>query len=416
MAKVKLEIGYGQEKVPVEIDEERLAGVYLPNKVEEKDETVTLRKALENPVGTDSFEKFLEGDGKILVIVNDGTRPTPTAKVLDILGDELEKKSPDYIIATGSHRAPTEEEYQFIFGRFRDQVKDRIHIHQAKESECIPLGKSSAGTEMEVNKLGVDADKIMIIGSVEPHYFSGYTGGRKAYLPGIASFKTIEQNHKYALLPAAKALALKGNPVHEDMIDALKVVKDKAIFSIQCVLDSKRRIYEATAGDIHQSFDAAIAPANKVFCVEIPSKEDIVLSVAPYPMEVDLYQSQKCLDNAKLALNDGGILIMVATCRTGIGGKSFFDLLSSQDSPDKVLGKIDEGYKLGYHKAAKMAEIMCTKDIWAITELPPEELEKIFIKSKPSIQQALDDALAAKPGGKVIVLPEGSMTVPLIKG
>ncbi len=416
MSKVTLEIGYGQDHVPVTIDEERLAGVYYPNQVDTGDESETIRQALANPVGAPTFDRFMEGGGKVLVIVNDGTRPTPTAKVLDEIGDQLERVEPIYIIATGSHRAATEEELQFIFGDWLDRIRDRVHCHDSKKDEMVELGTSQAGTVMEVNKLGVECDKIIIIGSVEPHYFAGFTGGRKAFLPGIASHRTIEQNHKYALLAESHSLALHGNPVHEDMNDALKEIIEKPIFSIQTVLDRERRTYAVTAGDIHKSFDAAIDAANEVFCVDVPRTEDICISVAPYPMDIDLYQTQKCLENGKLALNDGGILIMVSKCRTGIGGKTFYDLLSSQDSPESTLKAIGEKYVLGYHKAASMAEIMTRMDIWGVTDLKDEELENIFIKPYGSIQEALDAALAAKPGGKVMVLPEGSITVPNVKG
>jgi len=415
--KVTLQIGYSQEHIPVEIDEDRVAGVYYPNEVEVGDEAETIRNALANPVDAPTFDRFLEGEGKVLVIVNDGTRPTPTAKVLDEIGEQLESVKPDYIVATGVHRAPTEDELDFIFGDWKERVRDRLHIHDSRDdSVMVPLGKSRAGTEMYVNRLGVECDKIVIIGSVEPHYFAGFTGGRKAFLPGIAAFKTIEQNHQYALRAESHSLALDGNPVHDDMIDALQEVVQKPIFSIQTVLDRDRKLYAVTAGHIHGSFDAAIDAANEVFCVAIPSREDIVLSVAPYPMEIDLYQSQKCLDNGKLALEDDGILIAIMPCRTGIGEESFFNLLSGQETPQLVLEEIDKGFKLGYHKAAKMAEIMCRAHIWGITNLEPEMLEKIFIRPVPSIQQALDEALAARPEGKVVFLMEGSITVPNITG
>lgn len=417
MSKITLQIGYGQDHVPVTIDEQRLAGVHYPNTVDTGDESETIRQSLANPVGAPTFDRFMEGGGKILVIVNDGTRPTPTAKVLDEIGEQLEAAKPDYIIATGSHRAATEEELRFIFGDWLERVRDRITCHDAKDdSQMVKLGTSQAGTVMEVNRLGVECDKIVIIGSVEPHYFAGFTGGRKAFLPGIASHRTIEQNHKYALLAESHSLALEGNPVHEDMIDALKEIVEKPIFSIQTVLDRERKLYAVTAGDIHGSFDAAIDAANEVFCVDLPQREDICISVAPYPMDIDLYQTQKCLENGKLALNDGGILIMVSKCRTGIGGKTFYDLLSSQDSPASTLKAIDCEYVLGYHKAASIAEIMTRMEIWGVTDLEDEQLANIFIRPFHSIQEALDTALAAKPEGKVIVLPEGSITVPNVKG
>ena len=278
----------------------------------------------------------------------------------------------------------------------------------------VYLGKSKNGTEMHVNKLGVEAHKIVIIGSVEPHYFGGYTGGRKSFLPGIASFKTIEQNHKLALSPGAKSLALEGNPVHEDMIDALTTVK-KEIFSIQTVLDKHHKIYAATAGHINDSFLAAIDRANEVFAVKIKEKTDIVVSIVKFPGDIDLYQSQKGIDNAKLALKDGGILILVSKCRQGIGEESFVKLLSSCSSPKESLERIKEKYVLGYHKAAKMAEVGLWAETWGVTDLDPEMLKKIFIKPYKSLQAAIDDAMKQKGDkAKILFLMDGGLTVPLV--
>jgi nickel-dependent lactate racemase len=413
---MELKIAYGKKKVKIQVPNQNVAKVVFPNEVNVRPERETLMKAIENPINSKSFEDFLSNARDILFIVNDGTRPTPTAKVLEIIYDKIRDKNVKFIVATGIHRASNEEEFRFIFGKYYDEFKDKIFMHDAKnDDEMVFLGKSSNGTEMWVNRLGVEADKLVPIGSVEPHYFAGYTGGRKAFLPGIASYKTVEQNHKFALKPEAQGLALEGNPVHEDMIDALRTIEGKEIFSIQTVLDRERRIYAATAGHINDSFYAAIDKANEVFCVKLEDKADIVLSVAPYPMDVDLYQSQKALDNGKLALKENGILIMISKCRTGLGPPTFFKLLSSCKTPEEVLKKIGEGFKLGYHKAAKMAEIATWAEMWGVTDLSDDEMESVFIKPFHSIQEAIDRALEKKgPNAKILFLMEGSITVPMV--
>ncbi len=413
-----IQVPYGKdEKLNVTISDENILSVVYPNKVEEQNQTEILLKAIENPINSKSFTDFLSDAKDVLFIVNDGTRPTPTAKVLDIIYEHIKNKNIKFIIATGVHRAPNQEEFDFIFGKYYEIFKDRIYVHDSKkDDDMVHIGTSKNGTEMYVNRLGMEAHKIVIIGSVEPHYFGGYTGGRKSFLPGIASRKTIAQNHKHALKPQAQALALDNNPVHEDMIDALKTIADKEIFSIQTVLDGERRLYGVTSGHIHDSFYAAIDKAKEVFCVKIPEKADIVVSVAPYPMDIDLYQSQKALDNGKLALKQGGILIMVSKCRTGIGEPTFFELLSSSDSPQKALETIDKGYKLGYHKAAKMAEIGTWAEMWGVTDLDDKDINAIFIKPSHDLQEALNKALLNKgKNAKIIFLMDGSITVPLVE-
>ena len=410
-------IPYGEQQVLIRVPDENVLGVVQPNEVKTRPERETLLGALGHPTESPSFSEFLDDARNTLFIVNDGTRPTPTAKVLEILHERIRRVDARFVVATGIHRAPTEEEIRFIFGPLYREFRDRIHIHDSRTlPQMVHLGTSRNGTEMYVNRMGVEAHKLVVIGSVEPHYIAGYTGGRKFFLPGIASYQTVEQNHRYAIWPEAKALALAGNPVHEDMIDAMRVIHDKEIFSIQLVLDRERRIYAATAGDIHASFDAAIDRANEVFCVDVPEKADIVVSVATYPMDVDLYQSQKALDNGKLVLNENGILILVSKCRTGVGGEAFFELLAGSKTPKDALKRIDRGYVLGYHKAAKMAEIALWAEMWAVTDLPDAEVESVFMRPFSDIQRALDRALEVKGReAKILFLMDGSLTVPMIR-
>jgi nickel-dependent lactate racemase len=412
---MKLDIPYGKESVPLEVPDS--AEVVYPNEVEVKDEGKVLADALAEPINAPKFAEFIAGPGKTLVIVNDATRPTPTARVLSLIAEELSGADCSYIVATGAHRASTEDELGEIFGDMYDDVRDRVIMHDASaEDDMVHIGTSKNGTEMYVNRAGVEADKIVIIGSVEPHYFGGYTGGRKAFLPGIASRQTITQNHKYALRPEAKALALDGNPVHEDMIDALKTIEDKAIFSIMTVLDGEHRIYATTAGHIHDSFYAAIEAANDVFCVPVSGEADVVVSVAPYPMDIDLYQSQKALDNGKLALAPGGILIMVSKCRMGIGDEAFLDLLASCETPQETLAKLESDYKLGWHKAGKMAEIAVKGEMWGVTDLDDATVNKAFIKPYHDLQEAVDAALGVKgPDARVLVMMSGSMSIPMLQ-
>jgi len=412
---MRLTIPYGKdEKQLLHLPEENFAGQVYPKDVHTGDERAEIRRALEHPVAGPTLERFLEGGKDIVFIVNDGTRPTPTCKVLDALADRMDLTKARYLIATGDHRAPTEDEYRFIFGKQLDKLRPNIHSHDSRKDPHVFLGTSKNGTEMHVNEIAVKADRLVIITSVEPHYFAGYTGGRKSFLPGVASHKTIEMNHKLAMKQEAQALVLEGNPVHEDMMDALKVVKDKPIFAIQIVLDRHQNVYRVEAGDLHASFREAVRSANEVFSVKIKEKADVVVSIAPYPMDVDLYQSQKALDNGKWALKEGGTIIMVSKCRQGVGHDTFLQQLSLSNDPRKVLENLAKEYKLGYHKAAKMAEIALWAEVWAVTDLDPELLRKANIRPFATVQEAVDAALAKNKDAKVLFSMDGSITIPRV--
>ena len=416
---MKVDIPYGTDKIEINIDEQ--CEILIPKKVDIKDEDKIIEKALENSIGPQSFDDFANDSKRILVIVNDATRPTPTSKILKYLLPVL-SSHPDvkFLVATGAHRAPTEEEYRFIFGDTYEVFRRKVYAHDARKDEDMTyLGKSKNGTEMYINKLVSEYKNILVIGSVEPHYFAGFTGGRKSFLPGVASYKTIEMNHKLALSDDACSLALKGNPVNEDMVDAMNVLKDLNVFSIQTVLTGKHKLYKVTAGDLHKSFDAAIESSKQIFCVPLKEKGNIVISAAPYPMDIDLYQSQKALDNGKLALEDDGVIIVVSKCRDGVGEDQFLELLGRADTPKEILNILDEEYKLGYHKAAKMAQIGIRAEMWAVTGLNDEILKKAMLKPFPDVQTAVDKAIdLIKSKGKIpkiVVMPLGSLTIPLTK-
>lgn len=415
-----VEIPYGKEKIPVEITYPY--EILLPNAVKCKKHNKIIKEALQHPIGKESFEEFCRQSQRLLVLVNDATRPTPTSTILEFLYPLLSTHpNVKFLVATGVHRAPTFEEYLYIFGRFYDIFKDHIYAHDARKDEKMTyLGKSKNGTEMYINKMISESGNVLVIGSVEPHYFAGYTGGRKSFLPGVASYKTIEMNHKLALSEKASSLALKGNPVHEDMVDAMQVLKDIHVFSIQTVLTGDHKIYAVTSGDLLKSFESAIQYANQVFCVPLKKKGNIVLTIAPYPMDIDLYQSQKALDNGKLALEDDGIIILISKCRMGVGEDAFLKLFCKAKTPQEVLEILGDEYKLGYHKAAKMAAIGAHAQMWAVTDLPDSIIQKAMLKPYQSIQKAIDDAVTImkKKGRKprLVVLPSGSLTVPIIEG
>ena len=411
---MRVELGYNQKKVSVEVAPEHFGAILKLNDENDgkckKNAAEITKEAIKG-----SFGKFMALPGYVLVIVNDGTRPTPTRFVLDAIGEDLAKAEASFLIATGSHRAPTEKEYEFIFGSWYGRFKDRVFVHDCHAMEDMDYyGKTSRGTELYLNKLVRKAAKVIVIGSVEPHYFAGYTGGRKGFLPGVAAYSSIEHNHKMALSPDAKTLALEGNPVHDDLMEAMELVKCP-VYSIMTVLDKNHAIDTVTAGDITESFNDAVKAANRIFTAPLKEKADIVVTVAPYPMDVDLYQSQKAIDNAKLALKDGGTMILVSACREGIGGEAFVKLLSSASTPDEVLKKIDENFKLGYHKAAKMAEVFKWATVEAYSSIADEQLRSIFITPVHDLQKAIDDAIAKYgPNSKVVFMPDGSVTVPMV--
>jgi len=401
---MKVSINYGNQNIEVEAENFHIAS---PNNVKKQKESEVLNKSLDHPVDSEPLSSFIEDE--FLLVVNDANRPTQTPRALDVLLKRISHTNFEVAVATGSHTPPTKEELKYILGHHYPALKAKTYIHSAKDSPHTFYGTTSQGVNVFFDKILTKFEKIVVIGSVEPHYFAGFTGGRKAFLPGLAAYDTIEQNHRFALEEEAKCLTLKGNPVHECMEEAVELI-DNEVFCINMVMDTHRNVHQCSSGNIFKSFYEAKEWSEHVYCVPTPPS-DIVLAVAPYPMDVNLYQSQKAIENGKLALNDEGILILVSQCRDGIGPDKFHNLLTRCKTPPEVLQTLKKEYKLGYQKAGKIAELATRASIWAVTTLEPVLLQNIFMKPYASIQKAVDDAVQLKSGG-ILVLPEASNVVP----
>jgi nickel-dependent lactate racemase len=292
----------------------------------------------------------------------------------------------------------------------------KVRVHDSRdESQLEWKGCTKRGTELKFNKAVFDNDGIIVISSVEPHYFAGFTGGRKFLLPALAGHRSIELNHSLALDNRSMILRLEGNPVHEDLMEALGIFdRNDDIFSIQLVLNRDHRVSFARSGHIISSFDAAVEHAKEVYVVPVESKADIIIAVATPPMDLDLYQSQKAIESVRLALNDQGIVILVSPCRDGIGIRDFYDLLASGGN---VFDKIKQEYRLGFHKAAKFAELLGKSKIFAVTELQSEILRAISISPFKNIQDAVDEATRLKGNNsRILVVKDACLTVPVPKG
>jgi lactate racemase len=416
---MKIRIPYQQTNISLELPEKQVIATIRPASTPKTSEYKILRAALKNPLNSKPITEFLQED--CLIIVNDASRSTPTAKILRALHLLLARKHSNYIISTGTHRAPTRDELSRIVGAEPQSPKRKIHIHNSLNTKSLThIGKTRRGTEVYVNKLLAKSNNLLIIGSVEPHYFAGYTGGRKSLIPGLAGYQTIEQNHRWALSPDSQPLRLEGNPVHDDLMEAVALLDAKKIFSIQVVLDSKGRICAAFTGDLEASFRRAVKAASKVYVTNIKEKADIVVTVAAPPLDANLYQAHKALEHGKLALKKGGTIILVAACPEGIGPRHFYDMLTAITSKAKIPEFLEKSktanYTLGLHKAVKIAQLLHASEIWMKSGMPNDVMRKIHIKPIHNLQEAVEEALLNQgSNAKVIILTDGATCVPRVE-
>ncbi len=415
---MRIKIPYQKTNITLELPKPQVLATIQPARSQKISEYQTLKTALKNPLDSEPIKDFLQED--CLIIVNDASRATPTAKILKALHFILSKRQHNYIISTGTHRASTEEELQQILGKNYSTLHRRIHIHNCNDNNNLRhLGKTSRGTEVYVNRLLVEAKRLLIIGSVEPHYFAGYTGGRKSLIPGLAGFSTIEQNHRWALSPDSQPLRLEGNPVHDDLMEAINLLDEKKIFSIQTVLDKDGRISAAFAGDLETSFRRAVEAASRVYLTRIREKAEVVVTVAALPLDANLYQAHKAIEHGKLALKKGGTIILVAACPEGIGPRHFYEMLAAIKSKAEIPAFLEKSetakYTLGLHKAVKIAQLLTESEICMKTEIPDDMLRQIHLKPIHNLQEGVEETLQ-KHGShaKAIVLTDGATCVPRV--
>jgi nickel-dependent lactate racemase len=424
---MRVEVPWGEGTTAVELKARSLGGVLRAKVEAAEDPDNVVRAAIKRPEA--DLARFLDSaPSPLLVVVNDATRPTPSADVLGVIRPILEEwleragNELTFVIATGTHRAALPEEVQRLFGSEVARAHGgRIFCHDSKDGgQLVHLGSTRRGTEVWVNRLLADARSVLVINSVEPHYFAGYTGGRKSLFPGLAGYETVRANHRLSMEPGSVTLTLAGNPVHEDLEEATASgLAGKETFSIQMVLGKDNRVGFAAAGSLEESFRRAVAAADRQFVLELEKPSEIVVAVAPHPMDCNFYQTNKAIQSGALAVEDGGILIVVSECPFGLGeNQTLFDMLAASNSPAEALARVDqEEYVLGVQQAKRVAEILQRAEVWAVTSLPGEKVRAMFMTPFPDVQTAVDAALARRgEQAKVLFLTEASITVPRVRG
>ncbi len=314
-----------------------------------------------------------------LVVVNDGYRSTPTATILEWLYrlSPLFVLQSHYLVSTGTHPPPTEEHYRKIFGKLWDDVKGRVAYHDARETASMALvGKDRFQKEVWVNKAIVEHDRVLVIGSVEPHYFAGYTGGRKSIFPGVTDFETVVRNHNMANSLAAAPLKLSGNPVAEHLDSLMRMLPAEKFYGIQIVADSRKQIVGLTVGHLEEAFEEAKAIAQEVFVSSVSKQYDVVIGEVLPPLDKNLYQAQKALENSQAAVRDGGKAIIVSACSEGIGSTFFYDLADNWDA-EKNQAKDGKRY-FGSHKLSRVLSMRKRIGVFLHCSLSPEVIRHVY--------------------------------------
>lgn len=415
---MNFELKYAKKKIKFELNEKNYMGSLLPNKIKrELSEEEEIIRALENPIGTPPLRQIVKKGESVVIVTSDITRPMPSKKVLPFVIDELKKsdiREEDIMIvlALGSHRPHTEEEKRFLVG---EEIFDsKINIIDSDMNKCINLGRCKNGTPVDIFEPVAKADRIICLGNIEYHYFAGYSGGAKALMPGVSSHEAIQANHSNMVKDTAYAGNLKNNPVREDIDQIVEFIKIDFILNV--VLDDKKEIVKAVAGDYMKAHREGCKYIDEMYGIQINKQADIVIvSPGGFPKDINIYQSQKGLDNSKHAIKEGGIIILCASAKEKFGEKTFEDWMLNK-KPNDMIKEIKQNFKLGGHKAAAIAMILQKAKIFMVSDLDDDLVKIINFEPFTSVKDALDTALVELgEDSQVLILPIAGSTLPILK-
>jgi nickel-dependent lactate racemase len=415
---MKMNLNFGKKVLECDIPDENVLEILQPrHSAPEGTPGEIMKKALSNPIGTPVIKEIVKPGEKVAVITSDLTRPCPSQEVLPPVLEELREAgiiddNITIIFALGSHRAHTEEEMRHLVG---DSIFEQYKCIDHDPSDCINLGSTSAGTPVEIFRPVVEADRRVCVGNIEFHYFAGYSGGAKAIFPGVSTTRAIQANHRMMLDEGSRTGNIKGNTVREDLEEIGNLLKIDFTFNV--VLDQEKKIIHAVAGDYIKAHRAGCEMLDSLGKIPIRELADVVIvSAGGFPKDINVYQAQKALDNAVCAVRPGGVVIWVASCKEGLGSRTFSDWIAEAEKPEDLIERVGRDFQLGGHKAAAIAMALRRSSILMVSDLDEEVVRSFFAEPVESLEKAVEEAfLKTGPSAKVIVMPAGGSTLPVLQ-
>lgn len=415
---MELSFKIGKQVQSVQVDDARVLDILTPNEVEVSlTGEAAVKDALEHPIGMLRLREIVRPGETVAIVTSDITRPMPTWVVMPALLDELyaagiRPEDITLVFALGSHRKHTDAEKEHLAGA---RAWQEIRCVDLDVEACIHMGVTSRGTPVDIDRRVVEADRRICLGNIEYHYFAGYSGGAKAIMPGVSTRDAIQSNHSRMVETAACAGKLEGNPVREDIEEAAAMVGVDFILNV--VLDAKKEIIYAVAGEVTKAHRDGCAFLDTLYRKEIADRADIVMvSQGGAPKDLNLYQTQKALDNAKHAVKPGGVIVLIGSCKEGLGEKTFEEWMTSAPDAQSLIDRIQREFRLGGHKAAAIAMVLQDAEIYLVSEMEDELVRSLFMTPYHSVQEAYEAALR-KCGQKatVLAMPYGGSTLPCSK-
>jgi len=411
-----IRIPYGRDTISCRLQDERVKAVLRP---EDTGDGATgdmlVRRAMEHPIASPRLSQLARGKQRIVIIASDHTRPVPSKAILPPMLEEIKKGSPDaqikVLMATGFHRASSPEELERKFG---DTLGDtELVMHNARDRDSMVCkGLLPSGGELWLNRLVDWAELIVSEGFIEPHFFAGFSGGRKSILPGIASQTTVFANHCSAFIahPNARTGVLDDNPIHRDMVFAARTAGLGYIVNV--VLDEDKRIIAAYAGDPYEAHAEGCRFVARRSGVNRAVADIVITSNGGDPLDQNIYQSVKGMTAAEACVRDGGVIILCAACGDGHGGEAFYRWFSESGSADAVVRRILSIPQMETLPDQWQAQILArvllrARVIMVCGECSREYVLRMGMLCAQTLEKAVELADLLTGGGEIVVIPDG---------
>jgi len=418
-----ISLPYGKKFLSCDIPESRVIGElisqihnYKPTRSQED----LVRDALEHPVNCPPLRVLAEGRKRVVLIASDHTRPVPSKIIVPQMLEEIRRGSPDaditILVATGCHRLSARDELENKFGP-EIVSREKIVLHDCDSPDVVNLGKLPSGGDLIINKLAAQADLLAAEGFIEPHFFAGFSGGRKSVFPGIASRQAVLYNHNSEFIahPAARTGITEGNPIHADMLYAA----EKANLSFICnvVINAAKEVIFAVAGDR----DCAHRKGCEFLlskCAAAPVIADIVISTnGGYPLDQNVYQAVKGMTAAEATVKKGGVIIHLSESGDGHGAPEFHKTFAEEKNLERMLDTFmktpRESTRGDQWESQILIRILKHAHVIYISDAPDEIVRDFQMTPAHSINDALKMAeeMLGNPDASITVIPDGVSVV-----
>lgn len=412
-----ISIPYGKGQLCWEFPYDGLLTSRVDQLKSEKTGQKLVEEAMAHPIGSPTLRELAVGKKSCTIIISDHTRPVPSRDILPPVLRQLRQGSPDIavtlLVATGFHRLTTKEELTAKLGEEITSA-ETIRVHDAFDPDSnVQIGILPSGAPLVIDRAAVETDLLISEGFIEPHFFAGFSGGRKSVLPGVCDKTTVLGNHcgQFIASPFARTGVLEGNPLHIDMVAAAEMAK--LAFIVNVVIDEGKKTVAAFAGDFRQAHEAGTAFLRQYCEVEAIPGDIVVTSNGGAPLDQNIYQSVKGLTAAEASAKEGAVLIMCAQLADGTGGQGFYTSLRDCESPEDHFAQCaatpqNETIPDQWESQILARILMKHRVIYVSRPEMEQTLREMKLEYAPTLEAALTMAKADKgENASITVIPNG---------